>query len=297
MKTIAILTPTYNRGYILQKLFNSLLNQTVFDFKWYLVDDGSTDDTEEKSKDFINDKFEVVYIKKENGGKHTALNAGIKVINEELVFIVDSDDYLENNAVETIVIDWINYKNEADIAGLSYYKMHENGLVVGQKYPAHEDIVDTYTSMRINKNIKGDKAEVYRTEVLKKYPFPEFKGEKFLSEAIVWNNISKAGYKLVFIGKSIYICEYLADGLTSAGRKYRLKNPLGTMEHAKSFLYKSVKFKYRMKYMLLYTATRPFSKMSIKEACKNLKGYKVSYFICLLPGLFLSKYWKLKYKL
>lgn len=297
MKTIAILTPTYNRGYILHRLFDSLLKQTDFDFKWYIIDDGSTDDTEEKCKGFKNDKFEIVYIKKVNGGKHTALNTGIKTISEELTLIVDSDDYLEKDAVKTIVKDWDAYKNREDVAGLCYYKMYENGSVVGQKYPSDTVIVDTYTNLRVNRNIRGDKAEVYRTEVLMKYPFPEFQGEKFLSEAIVWNAIGRDGFNLAFIGKGIYFCEYLPDGLSAAGKKNQLQNPFGTMEHAKSFLYKSVKFKLRIKYMLLYTATRPFAKTSIKKACKELDGYKTCYLICLFPGLLLSRYWKIKYKL
>lgn len=297
MKTIAILTPTYNRGYILHRLFSSLLTQTNFDFKWYIIDDGSNDNTEEISRNFINNKFEIVYIKKVNGGKHTALNTGIQIIREELTFIVDSDDYLQTNAVETIVNDWVRYKDNVDIAGLCYYKIYENGSVVGQEYPSSIAIIDTYTNLRVNKNIQGDKAEVYRTEILRKYPFPEFAGEKFLSEAIVWNAISKDGLNLVFIGKGIYICEYLADGLSAAGRKYRLQNPCGTMEHARSFLYKAVKFKFRIKYMLLYTAARPFAKISIKKAWQKLEKYKISYLICLLPGFILSSYWKIKYKL
>ena len=111
MKTVAILTPTYNRAHTLDKLYESLLIQTSFDFKWYLVDDGSSDTTEEKVKEFVNDKFEMLYIKKENGGKHTALNVGVSQIEEELTFIVDSDDYITSDAVETIVSDWEKYRN------------------------------------------------------------------------------------------------------------------------------------------------------------------------------------------
>lgn len=297
MKTIAILTPAYNRAYTLDRLFNSLINQTSYDFKWYIVDDGSTDDTAIKCKEFLNDKFDLMYVSKANGGKHTALNTGIKIIDEELTVIVDSDDYLETDAVKTIVSDWKNYRNRPDIAGLAYYKMYDSGTVVGDKYPSNTAIIDTHTNLRINKNVRGDKAEVFRTAILKQFPFPEFEGERFLSEAIVWNAISKAGFKLVFIDKGVYFCEYLPDGLSAAGRKYRLQNPLGTMEHAKSFLFDAVKFKLRMKYMLLYTATRPFAKVSVKDAWKALDGYKLSYFICLLPGLLLTSYWKLKYKL
>lgn len=297
MKTLAILTPSYNRAYIITKLYESLMRQTSDDFRWYIVDDGSADNTAEIVKGFSCNHFEIVYIKKDNGGKHTALNEGLKHIHEELTFIVDSDDYLANDAVETIVNDWRTYRTDPTVGGLSYYKLHENGEVVGQKYDSSDAFVDTYTNIRVNQAVTGDKAEVYRTDVLKAHPFPEFPGEKFLSEAIVWNAIAKAGYKLAFIGKGIYFCEYLPDGLTSSGRKYRLQTPLGTMEHAKSFLYSQVKFQYIMKYMLLYAATRFFSKVTAKEAYRNLENYKASFIVCFLPGALLALFWKIKYRL
>lgn len=297
MKTLAILTPTYNRAYIITKLYESLMRQTCDNFKWYVVDDGSTDTTEETVKSFWGHRFEIAYIKKTNGGKHTALNEGLKYIKEELTFIVDSDDYLSDNAVETIVSDWHQYGKEPRIGGLSYYKMHKDGEIIGDPYERGIIFADTYTNIRVNDAVAGDKAEVYRTDILKDHPFPEFPGERFLSEAIVWNAISKDGYKLVFIGKGICFCEYLPDGLTSSGRKYRLQNPMGTMEHAKSFLYGEVQFKYRLKYMLLYTATRPFAKMSVKEAFAGLDGYKASFTVCLLPGALLALFWKMKYRL
>lgn len=297
MKTLAILTPTYNRAYTLGKLYESLSNQTSFDFKWYIVDDGSNDNTREKCQDFLNEKFQVAYFQKENGGKHTALNRGIREISEELTIVVDSDDYLLPDAVETIVNDWKQLKDCVDVGGLSYYKLFPNGTVVGDRYPASPMIIDSFTNMRVNIGVRGDKAEVHRTALLAEFPFPEFEGEKFLSEAIVWNSISKAGHKLAFIDRGIYVCEYLPDGLTAAGRKNQLKNPLGTIEHARTFFHKSVNTKIRFRYMLLFAATQPFAKMSIKRAWKMLDGYKISYLVCLLPGVLLSIYWKAKYKL
>ena len=90
---ITVLTPTFNRGGRLQSLWDSLQKQTVKDFEWLVVDDGSTDGT----KDLITQlqeksDFPIRYIYKSNAGKHTALNVGIQTICSELTFIVDSDD-------------------------------------------------------------------------------------------------------------------------------------------------------------------------------------------------------------
>ena len=98
---ITIFTPTYNRGYIIEKLYLSLCNQTSNEFEWLVFDDGSTDNHLDLIERFIADnKINIRYIYKENGGKHTAINLGVKNANGELFFIVDSDDYLTPDAVE-----------------------------------------------------------------------------------------------------------------------------------------------------------------------------------------------------
>jgi glycosyltransferase involved in cell wall biosynthesis len=73
---LSILTPTYNRSYILPKLFESLCTQSNHNFEWVIIDDGSTDDTEELVSNWISKelKFDIKYHKKKNGGKHTAMN-------------------------------------------------------------------------------------------------------------------------------------------------------------------------------------------------------------------------------
>lgn len=100
---LTILTPTYNRGYILNRLYESLLNQTDNDFEWLIVDDGSTDDTLNIVESFKKEnKLKIRYIRQENGGKHRALNVGICTIESDWTFIVDSDDYLLPEAVHEI---------------------------------------------------------------------------------------------------------------------------------------------------------------------------------------------------
>ena len=87
---VTVLTPTFNRKEKLQKLWNSLQKQTVKEFEWLVVDDGSTDGTNELiAKLQEKSDFPMYYIYKDNGGKHTALNVGIQTIRSQLTFIVD----------------------------------------------------------------------------------------------------------------------------------------------------------------------------------------------------------------
>lgn len=293
MKKLAILTSTYNRAYVLPTLYESLLKQTSYDFVWYIIDDGSTDDTSYICNGFSREKFDIQYFKKENGGKHTALNYAYDLIDTELTFIVDSDDFLTVDAVETILRDWEKYRSDPAIAGLSYYKMYKNRTIVGDRY-SQETTIDTYINQRINKKIMGDKAEVYRTELLKQNRFPVFPNEKFMSEAVVWCKISQE-YSLVFIAKGIYICEYLQDGLTKEGRVKQILNPRGTMEHAKAHMCPQVKWTIRLKYFVLYLAASRFANIRLAEAVSSIKYGKLLCILFYPAGYCLYKSWTAKY--
>ena len=101
---VTVFTPVYNRANTLERLYSSLCSQTYKDFEWLIVNDGSTDSTGEvlaniKSKDHF---FNIVVIDKENGGKHTAINRGIKEAKGELFFIADSDDLLPDDSLQII---------------------------------------------------------------------------------------------------------------------------------------------------------------------------------------------------
>lgn len=221
---MTILTPTYNRGYILGKAFESLCRQNDTDFEWVIVDDGSTDNTESLVKQWMKEQlpFTLRYYKQENGGKHRALNRGIKEAKYDYILILDSDDYLTDDAVLK-VHSWIKtIEGRDDFAGVSGLRGwiskegHIGGNGDGREY------IDAKNNERRKHNLTGDKAEVYKTEILRKYPFPEFYGEKFLSEHVVWDTIAKEGYKLRWFNDVIYKCEYLDDGLTKS-TSYKLQ--------------------------------------------------------------------------
>lgn len=85
-------------------------------FEWIIVDDGSTDNTQEVVRGYMEEaSFKINYYKKENGGKHTALIEGVKYANGELFLIADSDDEFENNTIETFLkyYDGINENEKA----------------------------------------------------------------------------------------------------------------------------------------------------------------------------------------
>lgn len=279
-KNVTIITPIYNRSYAIEKLYNSLLNQTQKNFEWLVVDDGSSDNIRSIIDSYIKEgNIEIKYIYQENGGKHRALNNGISKIETPLTFIVDSDDYLKSNAIEIINKYFEKYKDNENLCGMSFLRCYPDGKINGPKYPKDEFISD-YIKCRLNKNIWGDKAEVFFTKKLKEFPFLEVPGEKFLVESYVWVKLAMK-YDMVFINLDIYIGEYLEDGLTQNRKIVKVKSPIGVVEKSKVLCNKKSNFKVKCKAMIFYIAYGKFAQIKLKKLFKEI-NYK-GLFLVMLP--------------
>lgn len=245
---ITVFTPTYNRGYIIENLYKSLQRQTFKDFEWLVVDDGSTDNTKELFEKWKKEDnyFNIRYYKKENGGKHRAVNYALKFINTPYVFIVDSDDTLTSDAIYNIST-WINTIDNEKIAAVSGLKGYDINTPMGDiSFFRGKNYVDINNLDRDRLNMNFDMAEIYRTDILKKYPFPEYDGEKFITEGVVWDKIAYDGYTVRWFNKIIYICDYLDDGLTKAGRRIFIENPKGYSHYIRQQMnYKNMNLKQR----------------------------------------------------
>lgn len=286
---ITIFTPTYNRKDLIERLYQSLLQQTQKNFEWLVVDDGSTDNTENFFSDLLTKQqpFPINYIKQENGGKHRAINNGVKKALGELFFIVDSDDYLTENAIDTINQWAITLDNSHKWAGISGLKGFSKDSAVGQH--SKSSYVDAKNNERRKYNLLGDKAEVYFTDVLKKYPFPEIPGENFISEEIVWNAIARDGYYLRWFNEIIYICDYLEGGLTKDNTKDK-NNPQGRLLWARGQL-EAFPNSWRDRFLAIGIYRHAVAEMkSMSQTAKELGVSRASVF---LASTLLSLYYHL----
>ena len=288
--TVTVLTPTFNRERVLRSLWDSLQKKTVKDFEWLVVDDGSTDGTknlitqlQEKSD------FPIRYIYKNNGGKHTALNVGIQTICSELTFIVDSDDCVTDDAVESILKIHKKYRSQNNICGYAFLRVFPDGKVNGKKFDVDEKI-GSYIDVRVNGDDTGaDKAEVFKTHCLKEFPFPEYPNEKFLGEDLVWVRMARK-YEMVHINKAIYVGNYLEDGLTNNRRKHNIASPVGCMHRAEEFMESDLKTRYRIKGGLQYIVYGRFAGVKVVDLIRKSR-HKVLATVCTPGGLFLHSRW------
>lgn len=292
--TLSIITPTYNRAHLLTRCYESLLNQTNYDFEWILVDDGSEDNTEEVANKFggADIPFEVIFVSKENGGKHTALNASHPYIHGKFVLLLDSDDILTNDAVDIVLTGWKKYENESEIAMVAYTRQNSNGELCA--YAKDEYVPTDVLHYKRVCVASSDCCEVIRTELFLKYPFPVFENERFLAETALWYRAGLDG-KCVYINKVIYICEYLEGGLTQSGRMMRIKNCNGGMYTSYLRMNKRCFLSERVRAGMLYVCYGKFANKTTVELLSKAKPYEVLTVICILPGTIMYNLWKKKY--
>ena len=271
---ITIFTPSYNRAYIIKNLYDSLQNQTAKDFEWLIVDDGSTDNTEELIRSFIHEKkIDIRYIKQENGGKHRAINRGVKEAKGELFFIVDSDDILPADAIEKIFCYSEAILNSNDFAGVCGLRSYFSGNVIGGE-KEYEILDCSSLDFRLKHKIKGDMAEVFKTDILKQYPFPEIVGERFCPEALVWNRVALK-YKLRYFNEKIYFCDYLADGLTAKIVKIRMNSPEASKIYYSELYAQSIPFIQKLKTVINYWRFACCSQVPFIKKVKQIGAFSL----------------------
>lgn len=224
--TITVFTPSYNRAYILPKLYVSLCNQTCKDFEWVVVNDGSSDNTEDLLKHWDSEKrIPMKWITQKNQGKHIAINTGVSIASGELFFIVDSDDTLDQNAIETLINHWLSISNDASLSGVISYRKFPNGAIVGNKLPARVNRCKLRDCNKLYGSY-GDKVVAYRTSILKLHPYPKYGNERFLGESYLFNIIDDA-YDMSVLDATFYRFDYQKDGLSQNFRSLYRKNPRG----------------------------------------------------------------------
>ena len=258
MATLTVFTPTYNRGYILQRCYESLVRQTSKDFIWLIIDDGSTDNTKSLVDQWIKEKneFEIKYVYKENGGMHTGHNKAYELIDTELNVCIDSDDFMPDNSVELIVDFWSKYGSNR-YSGIVSLDNDDKGNIIGTKLPNKKSIklCDFY-----DMGGKGDKNLIYRTDIMKKYPpYPEFQGEKFVPLDYKYL-LADQEYDLLILNEPTCTVEYMEDGSSMNMFRQYYKNPRGFSFMRKVHMIYDKKFINKFKNCIHYVSSSFISK-------------------------------------
>lgn len=287
---ISVLTSTYNRGNLLKKLYNSLIQNSNYnvDIQWLIIDDGSKDDTKNIVKDFKDEnKIEIKYFYQENQGKMLAINKLVKEANGDLIIECDSDDYFTEDAFDIIKNEYQKC-DKSDIYALCFLKYDQNGNNMGNLFKNEKT---TMFDLYFKEGENGEKALVFFADVRKKYKHELEHNEKFVTEARMYHKMD-VKYKMICINKPIMICEYQKDGYSKNIIEQFKNNPYGYYKYFQEILekdMKGVKFSKRLYVIKHYIL---FGKLiNAKKSLNKIMSTKNKILYCLLyvPGRIKTK--------
>lgn len=260
----SVVTPTFNRCGLISRVYDSLSAQSYKAFEWIVIDDGSTDGTEELILSYKSTSwFPIKYVKTKNRGKAHALNTSQSYCSGQLYLVFDSDDWCDENALEIFYKEYVNLQNRNDFheyCGLSALKRYKNKENVGDDYTKLKKYGLTYID-RANGKIKGDKWECLIFNSMKNINYPIFDNEKYMAPGYIWLSLADLGYKTVFINESLSTIEYQADGISKNSFINRYKSALSTTLYYKTVfgingLNYLVKARYYMNYIRFSAHTK-----------------------------------------
>lgn len=138
---VSIIVPVFNMEHYIQRCIDSIVSQTYQHLEIILINDGSTDNSPEIIDEYAARDSRIVAIHKENGGIGTAYKAAFEIMTGDYVLFVDSDDWLELNAVENLVKLALN--NEADLVSFGIRAYNTTGSEVSLPSFKNIDLINT----------------------------------------------------------------------------------------------------------------------------------------------------------
>lgn len=287
---ITVFTPTFNRAYILPQCYESLLRQTCQDFIWLVIDDGSTDGTNDLVAKWINEgKINIQYHKQENLGMHGAHNTGHRLLETELCIGCDSDDYLADDCIEKIIALWEEKGGEeyGGMIGLNADTQNHVWSIIPEKLSE-----TTSYDLRYRYKLKGDHKLVYRSDLLKREPYPIFEGEHYAALGYKYFKLDR-DYKMLVLNEILCYVEYLASGESSNKMKRYITAPRGFMVYRREMMPLMHNFKEKWWQATHYVSSAIFAK---EKKFIKLSGNPWVTILAILSGIALNLYIRYKYR-
>lgn len=168
IKEISVLMPAYNCGKYIRQSINSILRQSFKDFEFIIIDDGSTDNTEEIVSGISDSR--IVYKRTEHKGTSAAMNYGISICRNEWIARIDADDL--NTAVRLEKeIAFLNENPETDIlSSWSVYFKDPAKILFLLKEPVDHDDIHTYLNLH---NPVNQSAMMFKKSIFAEHRFDE----------------------------------------------------------------------------------------------------------------------------
>jgi len=188
-----VFTPTYNRAAILHRVYESLRRQTLRNFEWLIIDDGSTDHTREVVEKWQQEaSFPIRYGWQENGNKAAAWNHALKLARGEFFLCLDSDDECVPEALASCKEHWesIPEKERERFSGITALALDQNGAFYGPDLPK-SPLDCSPLALTLRQKAGCETWQCYRSEIIKLYPFKLIPGYRnYLPQSVGINRVA-----------------------------------------------------------------------------------------------------------
>jgi len=230
--TFTVFTSTCNRANALHRVYESLKAQTLRDFEWLVVDDGSADHTRALIRAWQQEaNFPIHYIRQHNQGKHMAFRRAVQEAMGELFLPLDSDDACVPDALERFHYHWQNIPlaERSRFSAVTVLCKDPEGRLIGNAFPqliTDSDSLEVLYVYRVN----GEKWGFHRTDVLKEFPIPAVADASFVPEGMVSTKIARK-FKTRFVNE--ILCTVYRD---VSGTTNQLTRPTSPARYPKGWV-------------------------------------------------------------
>ena len=265
--SLSILTPSYNRGHLLPRLFSSL-KDIPFIEQWIIIDDGSTDDTRkvvESFKEVSPEHLKILYIRQNNRGMTGALNVGIPYLTSDYFCKIDSDDYLTNEFERSFMEMFTSLQERKEEDGYHIFSLScidakgESINSVSKNLSEHKTIKNAYIveyarDRLYYQNLSGDLLDIFKVAPAKNlFRYPYIRSFGYCPSGILhmFYVIYFKGRRQFFYNKAGLHKDYQKLGITNTNQDSLSRSPFyylisATMElalpnHSASSAFRSTK--------------------------------------------------------
>jgi len=287
MSKISIVVPIYNSALYLHETLSALAKQSYQDLEIILVNDGSTDNSEEIALEFSNKDSRFLYFYQSNQGPSKTRNNGIRVASGKYLGFCDSDDIPDTQMYETL-FEYLE-KADADISLCDIFS-ERDGKPFGFPYVDNQVISKDLISHDLIPKMIGDISEdsseqpiwgsavrcLYRLDIIKKYEvrFPE--DIQFAEDLVFTLKYLTYANEVIICDKALYFYRYNSNSLMISHQKYQ-QNMFEKRKRLKKYIYNIAKelnmyenYKARMD-----VSFRAYTHECIGNACRPWKGHSL----------------------
>ena len=290
---LSILTATYNRGKYLPKLYDSIKENLKYNLncEWIIIDDGSTDDTKQYVKKFVDENIiHIIYYYQKNNGKMSAINEAVKLATGNLIVDCDSDDYFVSDAFKKIEKNANKLLNNENLYAMVFLKKENDGKISGREFKCQEYITSMF-DLYFKDDIQGEKIIVYNAKIRKMYSHKLEHNEKFITESRMYHEMDEK-YKVIAINDVVEQGSYIDGGYTKNINKTFKEAPFGYYMYFREILSKDMsgilfsKRLYAIKHYILfsYLTNNKFDDSFMVDTLNRFL-YRLLY----IPGIIKSK--------